>query len=150
MQLPITIGLHRSRFLDGILISLALLASAAILAYPRSLVLLGGLLLAVGALFLWSWQRLSPTLSAIRLERSGSILAATAGNFDFSEAILLRRATVHPWLTVFRLELADGRQHIVAVAKGSMICEDFRRLRIFLRWRAQFSAADDSREEPCS
>lgn len=150
MQFPITIGLHRSRFLDRILIALALLASGAILAFPRSPALLALLLLVVSGLLLWSWRRLSPTLSAIRLERGGNILAVGVADSEFHEASLRRRATVHPWLTVFRLELADGRQHTVVVARDSMTGDDFRRLRVFLRWRAQFSAADDSRGEPCS
>jgi toxin CptA len=150
VQLPITIELHRSRFLDRLLIALALLASGAILAFPKPPVLLAALLLVVGALFLWSWQRLAPTLSALRLERGGNILAAGADHSEFSESSLLPRATVHPWLTVFRLELADGRQHVIVLARDSMVGDDFRRLRVFLRWRAQFSAGDDNRGEPCS
>lgn len=150
MQLPITIGLHRSPFLDRTLIALALSASVAIYAFPKPPVVLGALLLALGALFLWSWQRLSPSLSAIRLERGGNILAAGVGDAEFSEATLLPRATVHPWLTVFRLELPEGGQHTVVVARDSMAGEDFRRLRVFLRWRAQFNVADDSRGESCS
>lgn len=150
MQFPITIGLHRSRFLYRILIALALLASAAIVAFPRSPATLGLLLLVVGGLLLWSWRRLSPTLSAIRLERGGNIMAVGVDDCEFHDASLHRRATVHPWLTVFRLELADGRQHTIVVARDSMTSDEFRRLRVFLRWRAQFSAGDGSRGEPCS
>ncbi|PKO34897.1 MAG: hypothetical protein CVU34_05255 [Betaproteobacteria bacterium HGW-Betaproteobacteria-7] len=150
MQFPITIGLHRSRFLDRLLIALALLAGCAILAFPKAPALQGGLLLVVAVLFIWSWRRLAPTLAAIRLERGGNILACGTVDSEFGEASLLRCATVHPWLTVFRLALADGRQHTIVLAGDSMGGEDFRCLRVFLRWRAQFNAADDNREEPCS
>ena len=150
MQFPITIGLHRSPFLDRLLIALAFLASCAILAFPRSLALQAALLLAVVVMFVWSWRRLAPTLAAIRLERGGGILACRTADAEFGEANLLSRATVHPWLTVFRLALADAQQHTIVVVGDSMGGEDFRRLRVFLRWRAQFNAADDNREEPCS
>lgn len=150
MQFPITIGLRRSRFLDRVLVAFALAASGVILAFPKPPAILGALLLAVGVLFLWSWWRLTPSLSAIRLERDGSILAANSGSSEFGQSSLPHRASVHPWLTVFRLELPGGHQHSLVLARDSMASDDYRRLRVFLRWRAQFSAVDDSRGEPYS
>ena len=150
MQFPITIGLRRSRFLDRALLALMLLAGGAILVFPRSTSLQVAVLLAIGVLSLYSWRCLRPTLSVIRLERDGNVMAVAAGASEFSEATLLHGATVHPWLTTFRLEMADGGRHSVVIAGDCMTREDFRRLRVFLRWRAQFSAADGSRGEPCS
>jgi len=145
-----TIGLHRSRFLERVLIVLMLSAAAAILVFPVQPALQGIVLLVIGALSLWSWRHLAPTLSAIRLERDGNVLAAVMGDEELSESTLLQGATVHPWLTVLRLELADGRKHTVVLSRDSMASDDFRRLRVFLRWRAQFSAVGDGRGEPCS
>ncbi len=150
MQFPIIIGLHRSRFMERGLIAIALSAGCAILALPHPPALLATLLLLAAVVLRWSWRQLSPSLSALRLERDGSIQAAGTGNAAFGESTLRGTATVHPWLTVFRLELADGRRHTVVIARGSTTEEDFRRLRVFLRWQAQFSAADDSREAPYS
>ncbi|KAB2927027.1 MAG: hypothetical protein F9K30_05005 [Dechloromonas sp.] len=150
MQFPITIGLHRSSFLERLLIVIAALSIGAIVAFPMQSAYQGLLVLSVTCLLLWYWRRLSPTLSAIRLERDGRILAFETTGSSFSESVLLPRAIVHPWLTVFRLELVSGRRHTLALAKGSLGGEDFRRLRMFLRWRARFSASDAGRGEPCS
>ncbi|PKO88492.1 MAG: hypothetical protein CVU18_07190 [Betaproteobacteria bacterium HGW-Betaproteobacteria-12] len=142
MQLPITIGLHRCRFCDALLISITVAATSALLSFPRAVQVQAGFLLAVWSLALWSWRRLVPTLSAIRLERDGQILVATADDPEFCRTTLLPRATVNSWLTVVRLQLTDGTRHTVLVGPGSMAAEDFRRLRVFLRWRADFSVPD--------
>ena len=139
MQFPITIGLHRSNFLGMALVSISLLAGGVTLALPWSAAVRGiNLLLILIAAYL-AWQRLGPALSALRLERSGQILVAFAGNAEFAEAELLAGATVHPWLTVIRLKTQDERKHLLIAAVDSMKPEDFRRLRVFLRWQAVVS-----------
>ena len=139
MQFPITIGLHRSNFLGMALVSISLLAGGVTLALPWSAAVRGiNLLLILIAAYL-AWQRLGPALSALRLERSGQILVAFAGNAEFAEAELLAGATVHPWLTVVRLKTQDERKHLLIAAVDSMKPEDFRRLRVFLRWQAVVS-----------
>ena len=141
MQFPINIGLHRSRFIGAALVLIGLLAGGVTLALPWSTAVRGiNLLLIVVAAGL-AWQRLEPTLAAIRLERSGQILVAVVGNAEFAEAELLAGATVHPWLTVVRLKTQDERKHLLIAAVDSMKPEDFRRLRVFLRWQAVVSVA---------
>ena len=78
--------------------------------------------------------------SAIRLEASGQILVAPAGDGQFVEAALLPGATVHPWLTVVRLRTEAGQGILLIVVVDTIKPEDFRRLRVFLRWRADISA----------
>ena len=139
MQFPINIGLRRSRFLRVALVSITLLAGAVTLALPWSTTARATSFLLVLIAAGLAWQRLGPTLSAIRLERAGQILVAVAGNAEFAEAEFLAGATVHPWLTVVRLKTQDKRTHLLIAAVDSMKPEDFRRLRIFLRWQAEVS-----------
>ncbi len=139
MQFPITIGLHRSRFLGRALFLLALLACGVTLALPWPTAVRAGSLMLVLIVAYFAWRRLEPELSAIRLEKTGQVLVAAAGSVEFADAELLAGATVHPWLTIIRLKTQDGRTHRMLAAVDTMKSEDFRRLRIFLRWRAEFS-----------
>lgn len=59
---------------------------------------------------------------------------------------LLPESTVHPWLVSFRVIGEDGRKHSVLLTAETLSAEDFRRLRVFLRWRADFSEADGDAE----
>ena len=143
MQFPITIGLHRSRILDSVILLFVLIASAAILSFPVSAPIRIVLLGLVGLLMVLAWQQLSPTISRLRLERGGEITISGAGSDVFEVTKILHSATVHPWLTVFRLKTQEGRLYTVIVAVDSLKASDFRSLRIFLRWRADFSMPDD-------
>ncbi|HYO26909.1 MAG TPA: protein YgfX [Azonexus sp.] len=133
------IGLHRSRFLRVALVAVAALAGVATLALPWApdvrVVNFAAIVIVAGL----AWRRLGLGISAIKLEQDGQISLAATGDSEFIEADLLAGATVHPWLTVIRLKTADQRQHLLIVAVDSMKAEDFRRLRVFLRWRAAFS-----------
>jgi len=139
VQFPIVIGLHRSRFLGAALVAVAALAGAVTLASPWLPPVRGASFAAIVIVAGLAWQRLAPRLSAIRLEQTGQIFLAATGNSEFVEAELLAGATVHPWLTVIRLKTADQGKYMLIVAVDSMKPEDFRRLRVFLRWRAEFS-----------
>ena len=75
-----------------------------------------------------------------RPSTSFPLSVAIAASAEFGDAELLAGATVHPWLTVARLKMQDGRTHRMLVVADTMNSEDFRRLRVFLRWRAEFSA----------
>ncbi|MBS1139663.1 MAG: hypothetical protein H6R13_1116 [Proteobacteria bacterium] len=139
MQFPITIGLHRSRFLDGALISITLIALGITVALPYSEIirLLLVLLITIGSYD--ASRKLSPALAGIRLERSGQIFISEAGSDEFYEAELMPNATVNPRLTIIRLRPPNGRKHLLVLSADSMRSDDFRRLRVFLRWRAKFS-----------
>jgi len=140
VQLPITIGLHRSRFIDTFILVVALLASLAILAFPRHLAVQATLLLVVWGIVLRALRQCSRMFSAIRLESDGRVSVISLGGNEFSVAELLPGATVHPWLTVLRLKTTENRILPLILAADSLEANDFRRLRVFLRWRADFSA----------
>ena len=143
MQFPINIGLRRSRILDAVILLFVLIASAAILSFPVPAPIGIALLGLVGLLMVLAWQQLSPTISRLRLERGGEITISVAGSDVCVVTKILHSATVHPWLTVFRLKTNEGRLYIVIVTVDSLKASDFRRLRVFLRWRADFSVPDD-------
>ena len=136
MRFPIVIGLRRSRVLGTALVAVAVLAGVATLASPWAPSVRGFNLAAICIIASLAWRRLEPGLSAIRLEQDGRIFVAAAGDTKLVEAELLAGATVHPWLTVVRLKTADHGKHRLIVAVDSTKPDDFRRLRVFLRWRA--------------
>ena len=140
MQFPIVIGLHRSRILDGALLLLVGLVSAALLAWPAAIeIRLVNLSLAMGLGGLALWK-LKPAFNRVRLDRSGLIAMCLPGQSEFVALRLLPDATVHPWITVLRLREDQGKSHLLVDTRDTMSPADFRRLRVFLRWRAKFSA----------
>lgn len=141
MQFPITIGLHRSCFLDRAVLAVAFVASCVILVFPRSTAILAAMLLLTLAGAVLAWRQLKPALSELRLLGDGSIEGLPEGAAEFQSVRCLPGATVHPWLTVARIEMPDGRRFTLLVAGDTMRQEEFRRLRVFLRWRADFAAA---------
>jgi len=140
VQFPIIIGLHRSRFPDGALIVTTLLVMVITMALPYSAIIRLVIALLIVVVGYVAWRKLKPTVSGIRLERSGLIFVSEAGSMNFLEAELLPGATVHPWLTVVRLSALNGKKCALVVVADSMKIDDFRRLRVFLRWRAKFSS----------
>ena len=143
MQLPITIGLHRSRFLGLGLAVVHLVAAGVLLATPWEnpvKVLLVLCLLGSGGL---AWLRLPLHVDSLRLLSDGSLELRRIGGTDYEPAGLASTATVHHWLTVFRLTAGKG-SFIIVVAPDSMGVDDFRRLRVWLRWRADFSGLNDA------
>lgn len=143
MQFPITIGLHRSRILDLALLVVALVLGATVLALPAGFPLRLACLVVICLLAVQIWRRLSPRLSAVRLEKAGQLSVVPEGAEEFLAASLLPGATVHPWLCVARLQSDDGRIYTLIVAPDSASRQDCRRLRVFLRWRADFSGLGD-------
>lgn len=143
MQFPITIGLHRSRFLDTALLVVAVALGATVLAFPMEFLFRLACLLVIFLLAVQIWRRLSPRLTAIRLERTGQLSVVPVDADEFIAATLLPGATVHPWLSIARLQADDGRIHMLIVAPDSTEPQSFRRLRVFLRWRADFSGLGD-------
>ncbi len=143
MQFPIIIGLHRSRILDigfGTVLAFAiLLISIWPQASPFRLLALPAIVFAG-----WrGWRRLAPTLAAIRLESDGRVSVMVHGDIEFVAATLMPGAIVHPWLCVVRLKLPDGRVKSLNATVGTINCQNFKHLRVFLRWRAKFSEPAD-------
>lgn len=142
MQLPIIIGLHRSSLLRGAFLSVAVAALTAIWLLPLAPVWRAALVALLVLLLLRIWGSLRASPCRLRLERDGSISVALTAGDDFRPACCLPGATVHPWLCVFRLrESTGGARHLVLVTRDSMAADEFRRLRVFLRWRAVFSCS---------
>jgi toxin CptA len=139
VQFPITIGLHRSRILDGVLLVVTVIATGAFWAWQQALAIrLLGMAAVVASCFI-ARRQLTPVLGFIKLDRSGRIFASHDENGEFKALVALPGASVHPWLTVLRFQDELGRRRTVLATYDSMNPEDFRRLRMFLRWRAKFS-----------
>lgn len=143
MQFPIIIGLHRSRILDGVFLAVALLAIGAFWVWQQALpVRLAGVLAVVASFFV-ARRQLKPSPVFIKLDRSGSIFAPHDERGDFKAMVVLPGAFVHPWLTVLRFQDETGRRHTMLATCDTMNPDDFRRLRMFLRWRAKFSGSEN-------
>lgn len=143
MQFPVIIGLHRSHFLDIALLFGAMLATGAVLASRQSTGIQVALVIATWIVFGLAWRRLLPKLSTIRLERTGHVFISNNDGNVFVAARLLPDAVVHPWLTVIRLRTDEGQRHTLIATVDSLSPQDFRRLRVFLRWRAEFNAVNN-------
>ena len=139
MQFPIIIGLHRSRILDAGLLLLVGLVATVSLVWPVAL----GIRLASVSLALWAgglaWWKLKPVFSRVRLDRAGLIAVCFPGQVEFVPLHSLPGATVHPWITVLRLRDERDKSHLLVVTRDMMSKSDFRRLGVFLRWRAKFN-----------
>ncbi|HLO63623.1 MAG TPA: protein YgfX [Azonexus sp.] len=143
MQFPIIIGLHRSRILDGVLLSTAVLAISAFATWPQTLAIRLAGIAAVAAGCYAAWRQLKPELGFIKLERSGRIFASHESDAEFKAMDVRTGASVHPWLTVIRFQDESGKRHTLLATQDTMNPEDFRRLRVFLRWRAKFSGPEN-------
>jgi len=142
VQFPITVGLHRSRFLAAGIVIGYLLATIAVVVTAWDPAAGAGLLGLVGVGAALSWRHHDAKVAALRLFGDGRIEYRLSDGREFVTAQLLPPATVHPWLTVFRLK-RDTATFNVVVAPDSVATEDFRRLRVWLRWRAEFRAVPD-------
>lgn len=143
MQFPIIIGLHRSRILDAMLLTAVILACAATLSLACAPLLRAGLLFVVLLLTIQAWRALTPVISSIRLERSGEIFVARVGETEFVQATPKPGATIHPWLTIIHLTTADDWTATIIATVDRKNSENLRRLRMFMRWQANFSGASD-------
>ena len=145
MQFPVDIGLRRSFLLDRLVFFVALSATVFICFYPRSPWLLSGLLVFVWLLAGLAWWRLSLPFAALRLTRDGGVEGRRPGCTEFLPLLCLPGATVHPWLTVLYLKPeSGGATQVLPVTVDSTAPDEFRRLRVFLRWQTRFSVSDEA------
>lgn len=143
MQLPITIGLHRSRFIGIALQFTAVLAGITVFLMPVDLAFRLAGLAVIGALGVTAWRRYKTPIPCIRLEHNGDINLLSVSEAEAVTMQLLPGAIVHPWLTVFRLKSGQTGAIVMIATVDSLDKQNFRRLRTFLRWRASFSAPSD-------
>lgn len=143
MQFPINIGLRRSRILDALLLIAALLAGGISLSFQCSMSAHACLFAAILVSATLAWKSLKPSIKILRLERNGDISIARVDDGDFVRAIPMPGATLHPWLSVIRLNIEDSRSCTLIAAPDNLTGTDFRRLRMFMRWQANFSGLGD-------
>ncbi|QRM19733.1 hypothetical protein GBK02_10115 [Dechloromonas sp. TW-R-39-2] len=143
MQLPITIGLHRSRFIGIALQFTAVLAGITVFLMPVDLAFRLAGLAVIGALGITAWRCYKTPIPCIRLEHNGDINLLSVSEAEAVTMQLLPGAIVHPWLTVFRLKSGQTGAIVMIATVDSLDKQNFRRLRTFLRWRASFNAPSD-------
>jgi hypothetical protein len=135
VQFPLAIGLHRSSFLILLLVLLHSLAAACLIALPWSLALRGVLLVLVGLSLGNALRR--PRIIGLRLcarDRLDCLLAD--GNHVTAKA--LPDCTVFARLIVLRLRIGEeARVNSLTLFPDQMSAEQFRLLRLWLRWHAE-------------
>ncbi len=137
------IGLHRSRILNGLFVLVSVLAAIGLAMLPRStgnLPLFWLLWLLASLITVFSMQ---PAHLTIRLENTGALSARVMTDDPWETATLGETLFIHPWLTVFRLQLANGKRQHIVLTFDSLSAEDFRRLRVFLRWQRRVNVPND-------
>ena len=142
MQFPVLIGLHRSFLFDRIFLVLCLLLTLGVFLYPVDTLLRSAFLVLLCLGFVRTRRFFAPPFVQLRLQKDGAFLAQCRNSGDWLHARGLPGMFVHPWLTVIRLQTEDGRQFSLPVTVDSMSPEDFRRLRVFLRWQFAASVPD--------
>lgn len=148
MQFPIFIELRRSSIHSLLTCAMHGTASACLFAVPldwywRAV----ALLLIAGSL--WSVLRSSRFASLRLTARDGlSFIGADGGRV---EASLLPESTFFTWLVVLRFRIGEERKgHAVTLFPDQMSREEFRKLRLWLRWNASAGKRDDQGDEPDS
>jgi toxin CptA len=135
VQFPITIELRRSRLLVALLVLAHGLAAGCTVALPCPWSLRGGLLLAIGV-SLGCALRLSP-ITGLRLCTPDRIDGLLRGGACVA-LDLQAESTVFSQLIVLRLRLGEARRvSSLVVLPDQMSAEQFRVLRLWLRWRTE-------------
>lgn len=136
---PLVMRLKPSRLARAVLLLVFLLALAAIgLADPPLPVRLGAALLAA-AITLHAWRVRLPL--ELKLYPDGRLeWRETASSWQ--AVSLLPRSAVGPWLCLLACR-AEGEKRVrnLTILPDSLAADDFRRLRVWLRWRAAVQGA---------
>ena len=135
MQLPLTLSLRRSRRLTVLLVAAhALAAAAAFFLFPHwwlMLFLLAVILISAGL----TLRRLGSPDRICRLTlRGDGQLAFSRADGSAGEARLHPQTTVMAFLCVLLLRVR-GRVEALVLLPDALDAEDFRQLRLWLRWR---------------
>ena len=134
MQFPIQIELRRSRLLAFLTVALHVLAIACLWLLPWP-VLARGVLVLIVALSAWHSLRPSP-VAGLRLGERGELWILRSGSEPAAAAVQPDSA-VFSWLVVLRVRgERDGRLRSLVLLPDSMSAEQFRLLRLWLRWLA--------------
>ena len=102
----------------------------------------GLLLVALLIVTLISQRKLINPIRGLMLSNEGSLSVRFRGREDgFFPVRVLPGATVHPLLVVFRIE-CEGHESFLIITPDCIDAKDFRRLRVWLKWRAIFGVKD--------
>ena len=134
MEIPIRIGLRRSRLLSWLLVVLHVLAAGSLFLAPWPAVARYSLMALV---VLSAWHTLQPpTIVGLRLGENGEFGFLSPGG-DFLPVTVQPDSAVFSWLIVLRVrKVGQCRVHSLALFRDSMAAEQFRLLRLWLRWLA--------------
>lgn len=134
MEIPIHIGLRRSHLLSWLLVLLHVLAAGSLFLAPWPAVARYSLMALV---VLSAWHTLQPpTIVGLRLGENGEFGFLSPGG-DFLPVTVQPDSAVFSWLIVLRVrEVGQCRVYSLALFRDSMAAEQFRLLRLWLRWLA--------------
>ena len=134
---PLAITLHPSRQLAIVLLLAHAGALAVVFAIVFPVWIKPILLLAIVVSMGLSLRRLHGPQRIVRLKlRNDGLLEYFRRNEETGEARIHPHATVTPWMSI--LLLRQGRRsEALIVLPDALSSEDFRQLRLWLRWRAE-------------
>lgn len=141
------ISLRPSRYLAATLVAAHVVAAALVVSLDVSLAVKSALELAIvlsGYHAVWriAMLRSNRCIVSLEVDRTG-LVNVQSRHGEWHEARLLGTTFVSPALTILNLELADrGVARHVAIMRDSLAPEDFRQLRVLLRW-SRFTAGAD-------
>ena len=143
MQFPLHVALRRSRLLSSLTVVLHLLAAVCVslLPWPQAPRVL---LLAIVAFSLWHALRPSPVVG-LRLTEEGQMAFLSAAGERKSVSLLPDTVVFSHLIVLCGSDEGGHRLRTLALLPDSMSAEQFRLLRLWLRWRADPSGllADD-------
>lgn len=139
MQSSILIELHRSRFLDALLLAVHGTAGGCLFVVPIPDVLC---FFGIGLLFVSLWKALHrPEFERLHLTESGIVLYAQVTGPPLMEAVVLPETSVFVFLIVLCLRQKEGGGRVnLVVLPGQLSTAEFRRLRVWLRWKVKSGA----------
>lgn len=129
---PLRINVHLSRYLMAILITLHCVAGWAVWwAFPQGWIRISGSLVLLISLAYNLVQHSRRSFTGLELDADNSFRLYRAEVWQTAQ---LLDAFVTPLLTVIRLRLENGGTGVVTLLPDSLAEDDFRRLRIRLKW----------------
>jgi len=139
-QAPMVMRLSPSRIGRAALVATALLALAAIALADLPIHGQAIAALVVVALTLQAWRTSLPV--ALKLHPDGLLELRDAAS-PWQPVSLLARSTVSPWLCLLACRAeGSGQVRNLAILPDSLDADDFRQLRVWLRWLAKVEGAD--------
>ena len=143
----VLLSITPSRSLAWILIGAHIAAGACVVALhpPWWIALAAGTVLLASVVFHLlrdALRRLPDSVTTLQARKDGSY-RLTLRNGESPACRLLGSSFVTPWLTIVNVELAEERstRHVVIVP-DAVSAGDFRRLRVWLRWKGAAHAAE--------